>query len=44
MQNLLDQRIKARDEKRWTDSDLLRVELETLGLTIKDTPEGQMWS
>jgi cysteinyl-tRNA synthetase len=44
MQNLLDQRVKARDEKRWTDSDLLRVELETLGLTIKDTPEGQMWS
>jgi cysteinyl-tRNA synthetase len=44
MQNLLDQRIKARDEKRWTDSDLLRVELETLGLTIKDTPEGQIWS
>ena len=44
MKTLLDQRALARTEKRWTDSDRLRVELENLGLEIKDTPEGQSWS
>ncbi|CAN2182489.1 CysS Cysteinyl-tRNA synthetase [Candidatus Nanopelagicaceae bacterium] len=44
MKTLLDERAIARGEKRWTDSDRLRVELENLGLEIKDTPEGQSWS
>lgn len=44
MKALLDERVKARNEKRWTDSDSLRVELENLGLKISDTPEGQTWS
>ena len=44
MQELLDERIKARSEKRWADSDELRVQLENLGLQIKDTAEGQSWS
>lgn len=44
MQELLDQRSIARTEKRWADSDRLRIELESLGLEIKDTPEGQLWS
>jgi len=44
MQKLLDDRALARTEKRWSDSDQLRGELETLGLEIKDTPEGQSWS
>jgi cysteinyl-tRNA synthetase len=44
MQNLLDERMKARSEKRWSDSDALRVELENLGLQIKDSAEGQSWS
>lgn len=44
MKTLLDERAIARAEKRWTDSDRLRVELENLGLEIKDTPEGQSWS
>jgi cysteinyl-tRNA synthetase len=44
MQLLLDDRVKARNEKRWTDSDALRVQLENLGLQIKDTAEGQTWS
>ncbi|CAN2183363.1 CysS Cysteinyl-tRNA synthetase [Candidatus Nanopelagicaceae bacterium] len=44
MKTLLDERALARTEKRWTDSDRLRVELENLGLEIKDTPEGQSWS
>ena len=44
MKTLLDDRALARTEKRWTESDRLRVELENLGLEIKDTPEGQSWS
>ena len=44
MQKLLDERVKARSEKRWADSDELRVQLENLGLQIKDTADGQNWS
>ena len=44
MQNLLEERAKARLEKRWADSDHLRIELENLGLEIKDTKDGQSWS
>ena len=44
MQTLLDDRMKARSEKRWADSDALRIQLEELGLEIKDTAEGQIWS
>ncbi len=44
MQSLLDQRSTARTEKRWADSDRLRIDLENLGLEIKDSPEGQVWS
>ena len=44
MQNLLNERVKARSEKRWADSDELRVQLENLGLQIKDTTDGQNWS
>jgi cysteinyl-tRNA synthetase len=44
MQKLLEQRALARAEKRWSDSDQLRGELEKLGLEVKDTPEGQTWT
>ena len=44
MQTLLDDRMNARNEKRWSDSDELRIQLEDLGLQIKDTAEGQIWS
>jgi cysteinyl-tRNA synthetase len=44
MQELLEERSAARSEKRWADSDELRVQLEELGLIIKDTPEEQTWS
>jgi cysteinyl-tRNA synthetase len=44
MQTLLDERAKARTEKRWADSDSLRVQLENLGLQVKDTSDGQIWS
>ena len=44
MQRLLEERALARAEKRWSDSDQLRGQLESLGLEIKDTPYGQTWS
>jgi cysteinyl-tRNA synthetase len=44
MQDLIDQRSVARLEKRWADSDKLRDELEKLGITIKDTADGQVWN
>jgi cysteinyl-tRNA synthetase len=44
MKKLLDERVKARSEKRWADSDELRGQLEELGLQIKDTADGQIWS
>ena len=44
MEELLNQRSVARAEKRWADSDQLRIQLEALGLEIKDTKDGQSWS
>jgi cysteinyl-tRNA synthetase len=44
MQDLLNLRATARAEKRWADSDALRVQLESLGLQIKDSADGQSWS
>ena len=44
MEELLNQRTVARTEKRWADSDQLRIQLEALGLEIKDTKDGQSWS
>ncbi len=41
---LLEQRMQARIEKRWSDSDSLRIKLEESGLEIKDTNTGQQWS
>jgi cysteinyl-tRNA synthetase len=44
MKELLEQRERARAEKRWSDSDQLRAQLEVLGLEVKDTADGQIWS
>ena len=41
---LLEQRLHARSEKRWSDSDVLRIKLEETGLEIQDTSSGQEWS
>ncbi|MFA5211122.1 MAG: cysteine--tRNA ligase [Patescibacteria group bacterium] len=38
---LLDQRKKAREEKNWAESDRLRDEIKKLGFEIKDGPDGQ---
>jgi cysteinyl-tRNA synthetase len=40
---LLNLRLIARKEKRWADSDVLRMKLELTGLEIKDSAEGQEW-
>jgi cysteinyl-tRNA synthetase len=37
---LLTQRNKARAEKNWKESDVLRAQIEALGYTIKDTADG----
>ena len=34
----------ARNEKRWTESDKLRIKLEESGLEIMDGPGGQVWT
>ena len=44
MNDLLEERTQARSDKRWADSDALRIQLEALGLEIKDTKDGQTWS
>lgn len=44
MESLFNQRSMARTEKRWADSDQLRIQLEALGLEITDTKDGQSWS
>lgn len=41
---LLNLRLQAREDKRWVDSDELRIKLEEMGLEIKDTKDGQEWS
>jgi hypothetical protein len=37
---LAEQRQKARAEKNWAESDRLRDDIEALGWTVQDTPEG----
>jgi cysteinyl-tRNA synthetase len=41
IQNILDKREKARKEKNWSESDVLRDKLEELGLKVEDTEDGQ---
>jgi cysteinyl-tRNA synthetase len=43
-EKLLSARLAARKEKRWSDSDALRAELESTGLEINDSADGQEWS
>jgi cysteinyl-tRNA synthetase len=41
IQNLVDERLKARDEKDFAKSDDLRKQIEGMGYELMDTPEGQ---
>ena len=43
MARLLAERATARSAKNWSESDRLRVELESAGLIINDTADGQEW-
>ncbi len=43
-QEMLVERLSARNEKRWSDSDALRSKLEETGLEISDNANGQEWS
>jgi cysteinyl-tRNA synthetase len=40
---LLAARETARSAKNWSESDRLRIELESAGLIINDTADGQEW-
>jgi len=40
---LLEDREVARSNKNWSESDRLRIELESAGLVINDTANGQEW-
>jgi cysteinyl-tRNA synthetase len=40
---LLEERAIARSAKNWSESDRLRIELESAGLIINDTADGQEW-
>lgn len=41
---LLDIRAKAKANKDWATSDLIRTQLTQLGFTVKDTKDGATWS
>ena len=43
-EEILKQRQIARNEKRWVDSDELRIKLEESGIEIMDGPDGQTWN
>ncbi|MDA2962735.1 MAG: cysteine--tRNA ligase [Actinomycetota bacterium] len=43
-QSLLDARLAARAQKRWSDSDVIRAKLEASGLEISDSADGHEWS
>ena len=44
IQQLLAERSKAREEKRWADADAVRDRLQEAGIAIADGPEGTTWS
>ncbi|NJK53391.1 MAG: cysteine--tRNA ligase, partial [Leptolyngbyaceae cyanobacterium SU_3_3] len=41
IESLLQQRQQARQEKRYAESDRIRHELQTAGITVTDQPDGQ---
>jgi len=43
LEQLLNDRVVAREAKEWARSDSLRTELEARGLEISDGPTGQSW-
>ena len=43
VEELIARRTKARSEKDWDAADSIRDELSSLGVVVKDTPEGPIW-
>ncbi len=43
MDLILDFRRQAREEKNWVKSDEIRIKLESLGITVKDSKEKTEW-
>ena len=43
IKRLIDEREKARKEKRWADADRIRSELGQKGIILEDTPKGTVW-
>jgi cysteinyl-tRNA synthetase len=43
MQNALQLREQARNEKQWNTADAIRDELQQLGFEIQDTDKGPQW-
>lgn len=42
-QHLIEQRTEARIKQNWDLSDNLRIQLQDLGVEVRDTPRGQRW-
>jgi cysteinyl-tRNA synthetase len=40
---LLDQRTAARADKRWADADTVRDRLTSMGVEVRDGPNGTTW-
>ena len=43
VEELLNQRTKARDEKNWSEADQIRDKLTEMGIVVTDTAEGPVW-
>ena len=41
VEKILAERKAARESKNWAESDRLRDLLKSMGITVKDTPQGQ---
>ena len=43
IEELVADRTQARKERDWARADQIRAELDELGVTLTDTPEGPVW-
>lgn len=44
IKTLIKERQEARDKQQWSESDAIREKLHELGITVKDSSKGQIWS
>jgi cysteinyl-tRNA synthetase len=43
IQNLIDERVAAKSDKKYSKADQIRDHLQTLGISLEDTPQGTNW-